>query len=195
MDLNTILINLKLKNRIQPWIQTYTGKKFWIDNPLLTAICIEDIAHALSMQCRYAGHTKEFYSVAEHSIFVSQLLPDKLKLAGLLHDAAEAYIGDITRPLKQYIEGNYHYFENAITNKIFEKFDIFLTNQDRLDIKTADLMILKTEAEQLLGCPPIDNWHLELPSSSIFINDFHKWSPSIAKKTFLLSFHSLTKGV
>ena len=112
-----------------PWIQTYTGRAFYPLNPGRSDISIADIAHALSMQCRFTGHTRRFYSVAEHSVMVeamgSQILlrreaernsgkfsaPPKptseivqQSLALLLHDAAEAYIGDLTTPLKHGLE-------------------------------------------------------------------------------------------
>src|SRR5512146_2196359 len=82
------------------WIQTYTGRQFWPFNPHPEDVRAEDIAHALSQVCRYQGHCLEFYSVAQHSVLVSYAVPDHLALWGLLHDAAEAYLADIARPLK-----------------------------------------------------------------------------------------------
>ena len=78
-------------NKIEPWIQTYSGKKFWLDPPMWDQIDIIDIAHALSMTCRYGGHSKFFYSVAQHCCLMSRLVPKRLALAALLHDAVEAY--------------------------------------------------------------------------------------------------------
>lgn len=80
---------------------TFTGKKFYFSDPLPEMICLADIAHALAHQCRFGGHAKRFYSVAEHSVLVSYLVPPHLALKGLLHAAAKAYYGDIVRPLKQ----------------------------------------------------------------------------------------------
>ncbi|MEM4379972.1 MAG: hypothetical protein QXL01_04720, partial [Thermoplasmatales archaeon] len=88
-------------NGMEPWIETYSGKKF--DYLAQSELDIEDIAHALSNLCRFNGHTRVFYSVAEHSVNVSSMVPPELKIAALLHDAAEAYIGDVPSPLKQLI--------------------------------------------------------------------------------------------
>lgn len=85
---------------MEPWILTYTGRKFWPLEPKAEDVCIEDIAHALSNICRYGGHSKHFYSVAQHSWLVSYLVHEDNALWGLMHDAAEAYIGDMVSPLK-----------------------------------------------------------------------------------------------
>ena len=82
------------------WIETYTGKKVYPLRPDEETLCVEDIAHALALTCRFGGHCSEFYSVAQHSCLVSDLCPDGLKLAGLMHDAAEAYLGDVVSPIK-----------------------------------------------------------------------------------------------
>src|ERR1017187_10636100 len=76
-------------------ITTFSGIHFWPLLPNPADIRIEDIAHALSNQCRFAGHAREFYSVAEHSVRVSQLCPPEDALWGLLHDASEAYLTDV----------------------------------------------------------------------------------------------------
>jgi 5'-deoxynucleotidase YfbR-like HD superfamily hydrolase len=82
------------------WIQTYTGRRFDLVKPRADQVCIEDIAHHLANTNRFNGATREAYSVAQHSCHVADLLPPALKRVGLLHDAAEAYVGDWTRPLK-----------------------------------------------------------------------------------------------
>lgn len=86
-----------------PWIETYTGKHFWFLEPTAEMFDIEDIAHALSMVCRYAGHVTHFYSVAAHCCVIADYFSHdpRLHLTALMHDAAEAYIGDMPRPLKQ----------------------------------------------------------------------------------------------
>src|SRR5262245_27549306 len=106
---------IQMSQRIGDWMQTISGRKFWPLDPRPEEVCIEDIGHALSLVCRFGGHCHTFYSVAEHSVRVSLLAEDMAKssahwtdenirmiaLSGLLHDAAEAYIGDMVRPLKR----------------------------------------------------------------------------------------------
>jgi hypothetical protein len=93
------------------WMQTYTGRQFWPIDPRADEIDIVDIAHALSQQCRFAGHCKSFYSVATHSWHTSNVCNSENALWGLLHDAAEAYLVDLPTPIK----GNY------ILNSLGEK--------------------------------------------------------------------------
>src|SRR5579872_2947230 len=88
----------------QPWIQTASGLEFPLFEPRLDAINIEDIAHGLSMICRFTGQCARFYSVAEHSVHVSHLVPREDAAWGLLHDAAEAYLGDVASPLKKHLK-------------------------------------------------------------------------------------------
>src|SRR5580704_106133 len=103
-----------------PWNETISGKQLFLLDPRPEDIDINDIAISLSNLCRFGGHVDYFWSVAAHSLLVAQLLPRPLKLAGLLHDAAEAYIVDIPRPLKlllpQYMEIE-HRIEAAIGAK------------------------------------------------------------------------------
>jgi hypothetical protein len=89
------------------WIRTFTGRKFYLTDPRGEDICIEDIAHHLALTCRFAGATREHYSVAQHCVLVSMACPLDTALWGLLHDAAEAYTGDSTRPLKQVVKTIY----------------------------------------------------------------------------------------
>lgn len=82
------------------YIRTYSGRKFYPLDPRPEEVCIEDIAHHLSNQCRWAGAVKSFYSVALHSMHVSMMTHKENALAALLHDASEAYLCDMPKPAK-----------------------------------------------------------------------------------------------
>lgn len=112
-------------------IQTYSGNPFHLLNPRPEEVSLTDIAHALSLQCRYNGHIPAHYSVAEHSVVVSRLLKEagespEVQLAGLLHDAAEAYVGDMVRPMKLIPEvgAQFGMIEDAVSLAIFIHFGI-----------------------------------------------------------------------
>ncbi len=92
-----------MSGRRGDWIQTASSKQFWSLDPRPEDVDITDIAHALSQICRFTGHCHEFYSVAQHAVLVSHNVPSEHAAWALLHDAAEAYIGDISRPLKRHL--------------------------------------------------------------------------------------------
>lgn len=137
----------------EPFIETYSGIKFNFLSPRPEDICIEDIAHSLSQQCRFTGHCKIPMTIAAHSINVASLVPDESKLAALLHDSAEAYLGDISRPIKkqfpQIVE-----IENRLLDSIFEKFNV--TGFTWADVKIADDYMLALEGRKLMH--NVDGW-------------------------------------
>lgn len=138
------------------WIQTYSGRRFNPTNPYVDAIVIQDIAHALSMQCRFSGHCKKFYSVAQHSVLVSYICDSADAMWGLLHDATEAYLVDVPRPLKRsgkfdaYLE-----FEAKMQVAICKRFG--LPEKEPPSVKRADTIMLATEARDLMG-PLHSDW-------------------------------------
>lgn len=127
-------------------IITHSGLYFDFLNPLPEQIDIYDIAHGLSMTCRFGGQCREFYSVAQHSVLVSQLVPPEHALAGLLHDALEAYIGDVVGPLKQLLS-YFKVLEHRGETVLLAKFGISLPLDP--SIKFADLRMLSTEKRDL----------------------------------------------
>jgi uncharacterized protein len=148
------------------WIGTFSGTKFWPLEPRYEEISIEDIAHSLSRQCRFNGHCGPFYSVAEHSIEVSRAIPIKLlhweevALWGLMHDAAEAYLSDIVRPIKgrsfYYFSPRgmecgrfktYHQCEGDLLYEVAKRFG--LTMPIPREVDEADERMLATERQQL----------------------------------------------
>ena len=132
------------------WIQTHSGRRFNPIKPNPDAIVIQDIAHALSMQCRFSGHCKDFYSVAQHSVLVSYICDSQDALWGLMHDASEAYLVDVPRPLKR--SGKFQAyldFEEVMTQAICRRFG--LPFKEPPSVKRADTILLATEARDLMS--------------------------------------------
>ena len=135
-----------------PEILTAYGTYFDFKNPSKSEIHIVSIAHALSHICRFTGHTREFYSVAQHCVMVSQIVPPELALAGLLHDAAEAYLGDVSKPLKMILP-DYLEIEKIVEKAVFTHFKIGNTPY-HAEIKRADAKMYLTERRDLMPSAP-----------------------------------------
>jgi len=140
------------------WIQTFTDKAFDFLEIKSSVICIQDIAHALAYQCRYNGHCRQFYSVAEHSVRASVLLENKnyttdIVAAALLHDAHEAYLGDVVAPLKTLaaINEGFQNLADAIDAAIGEHFLIPPHLFKHFGVVWADHTLLATELRDLFG--------------------------------------------
>lgn len=167
------------------WMETYTGKKFFLLNPCNEDIVIEDIAHHLSLLCRFTGACRGFYSVAEHSVRLSHIVKQGNELAGLLHDAPEAYLADISRPVKVLFP-EYRKLEGEITKAIMQRFGI--NGYDKADIKRADNAMLATEGRDLMD--NIDDWFLpEAPLKE----EIHPIPHEMARTLFLDRFHELRR--
>ena len=131
------------------WITTWSGKKFHFLDPQPEEIDIRDIAHALSLTCRFAGQCKTFYSVAEHSIKVAEIVPEEYRLHALLHDASEAYLPDIPRPMKAELP-EFKKMEATILMAIWGKFKPDWNDGGLITYKAADNILLATEARDLM---------------------------------------------
>ena len=167
------------------WITTYTGKRLHYLTPTPDEIDVRDIAHALSMICRFGGQCRDFYSVAEHSLHVCNLVQPKYKLSALLHDAHEAYILDMPRPVK-YDMPQYRVIANEIQRVIDEKFGTS-TNEE---IHNADEIMLATEARDL-GLDMTDWVSLPPPLRG----ELRPLKHGLAEVTFLFKFKDLTEGL
>jgi hypothetical protein len=170
------------------WINTFTGRKFWPLDPHPNDIDIVDIAHALAMQCRFTGHVQHFYSVAEHSVRVARRSPPEFQLWGLLHDAAEAYLVDLARPVKHQaaLEG-YRDAETRIMAAIKEKFGL-VGDQPQV-VHEIDGRMLITEATELLTMHP--DWSAWADLGEPWLGEGRLgWSPAKAKRRFLAAFKS-----
>lgn len=137
------------------FIQTYTGGRFDLDNPMPEQVNIEDIAHALSLMCRYTGHVKVPYSVASHCILVSRILEDAgydadTVYAGLLHDSQEAFIQDVSSPLKAMLR-DYKAIEANVSEAVYEALELDMAAVDWAAVKWADLCALFIERRDLMN--------------------------------------------
>lgn len=129
-------------------VRTFTGNMVNVFNPHPATICIEDIAHALSNICRFGGHTRSFYSVAEHSLRVARIVEHKHALAGLLHDASEAYLVDLPTPVKMAMP-KYYEAEYRLMEVIALKFGF--TYPLKKAVAKADRLLLETEWMELMA--------------------------------------------
>lgn len=172
------------------WMETFTGRKFWPLDPSAEDVCIEDIAHALSLICRFGGHVREFYSVAQHSCYVADIVfarEPQHALVALMHDAAEAYTGDVVRPIKR---GNpvYGAAEAAVWSCIAKRFG--LPVELPAVVKWADNVVLWNEHAQIMNgknvWPSCDQeegpdvgivpWGW-VTAKTAFVNRFNLWAP------------------
>lgn len=135
-----------VKERI--WILTNKKKQFDLLNPTEDMIDIEEIALALSQCCRYTGHPEPFYSVGLHSLILSDIVPAEFALEGLLHDAAEAYLGDVSKPLKRLLP-DYRKIEARVNIPIAKKFK--LKPEAQVFVDNADKLIYMQESDFFFG--------------------------------------------
>lgn len=173
------------------WIQTYSGKKFSLVDPQPEDVDIVDVIAALGNVVRFAGHCRGAYTVLQHSVHVCDACPDEFRYDGLMHDAPEAYYGDITRPMKD------------VLSKLFDgQFSRWTEKIDRVvhyalgipwpvprPVKHADCVVLATEARDLMGpllelwrCmpPPLKREIVPLPPQqvySMFVDRYKKFKP------------------
>lgn len=168
-------------------MQTYSGKPFYPTSPSVDDVDILDIAHSLSNLCRFNGHCWKFYSVAQHSVIVSRVCAKEYALDGLLHDATEAYIGDIIRPVKYSIP-DVERIEARIFDVIAEKFN--LHNPIPRDVKRADFIALSTEKRDVMSEPIGTDWGM---LAEPLLHRINPLPPEEAKMLFLRRYQELTQ--
>lgn len=181
------LSRYRIDERHGDWMQTATGRKFWPMDPRPEEVFIEDIAHSLAMQCRYAGHCLRFYSVAEHSVLIARHLAARqapaVALWALLHDASEAYLVDVPRPVKPYLTG-YKDAEEKVMGAVCSRFG--LPVEMPAEVHAADSRII---ADELANMVPMD-WHARHDDPLGVRIRF--WSPEKASEEFLATFEALS---
>lgn len=168
-------------------IQTSQGRKFDVILCELDEIDIEDIAHGLSHICRFTGQIPTFYSVAQHCIEMSYLAPDHCQLEALLHDASEAYLGDVSKHLKELLGRPYRILEHDLMVKIATKYKFAYPLPPVIKVLDGDM--LETEFKQI--------WRRrdpEIPSYGHELNiKLRPMAATLAKEVFLERFHFLRR--
>lgn len=179
-------------------MQTYSGKKVWIGAPQPSDIEFDDIAHHLSMLCRFGGACRRFYSVAEHSILVSKLVPRHLALPALFHDSPEAYLGDVIRPVKMHL-ADYKPLEHKFAAVIAERLKIEGLAEPSEEICEADFMALYHESVDLLNPSLRAEWQSIVPAQvrsdlrQLSPPEIEGLDPASAKAAFIDRCLELTK--
>ena len=212
--------DIKIDNR---WIETFTGKSFFPLEPEPDKICIEDIAHSLSLLCRFNGHCNRFYSVAEHSVRVASLVNQfvgglyhpyqeiyktnrdykrdyNCEMYALLHDTSEAYISDIPRPIKSSLT-NFKDIEKNIEKNILQKYCRFKYNEEKYDHFINECKPHITKADNILlateardlGMKLIDDWKLEEEPLKEQIIPYI--FPEEAEEDFIRKFNSIQRSI
>ena len=194
---------LDFKLGLQTWdkqddgIVTYSGGVCHPTHPLADEIRLADIAGQLSHICRFTGATRPFYSVAQHCVLVSKLLPFEYKLVGLLHDTAEAYLGDIAKPWKSQLI-NYKEIEDKLLDTIFTALKLPYTSDLPKIVKQADWMALAWEQYEFM--PNTDYWPHMLSDGdrnrlAKQYGQLNPMSSDSAKKVFLDTYHGLREAM
>lgn len=178
------------------WISTSMGQMFWPLDPRPEDVHIEDIAHALSHICRWGGHCRAFYSVAQHCVHVAEYILRKgygsrLALMGLLHDASEAYIGDMVTPVKRSMP-DFYAAEQTLERAIYTKFGLHKGMDKKFEmpgiVVEADQVLLVTEKRDLTNQRTAHLW--DVPQNPL-PNVIDPWSSTDARNNFILSFKEL----
>lgn len=178
---------------MRPSIQLASGRFFDFTAFSLKDIQIEDIAASTAKLCRFTGHCKAFYSVAQHSVLVSKIVPPEYALAGLLHDATEAYINDLSRPLKLIVPQYGEFEHTRLWPVIAARFDL----PDVLPpcIKEADNIALVTEKRDLMpepvGMTNEWEWAKDIAPRVRRIKPIEDWRE--ARAQFMARYRALTK--
>lgn len=180
-------------NNATNWVGTYLGNRIDLTYPDPRQISIIDIAQALGNQCRFTGQVAEFYSVAEHCMHCSDLVPDEYKLAALLHDAQEAFIADLSTPMKAEVGRAYRDVEDRIVHALDHRFDMRgqLIELPQC-VKDADRSMLMTERDALFG--KYEDWGPDFEGAPRHTGFRHLYpNPKHARTAYLERFNELMR--
>jgi len=180
------------------WIQTFTGRRFYPLAPRASDVDVCDIAHALAMKCRFTGHCRPFYSVAQHSVCVGRWvdgagLNPRMGMIGLLHDAAEAYLPDVARPIKPLWPG-FAEREAAVLAAVHEALGVALPDEaERAAIKEADGLMMATEGAKFFPAELWRGWDVPHSAETWFV--IEPMSPQAAELEFLREYVRLSDAL
>jgi len=180
---------MNLDSNSYTWMQTGSNQELDFGAEDWIVLPIEMIARALSNICRYNGHCSKYYSVAEHSIHISHLVEPELALAALLHDASEAYVGDMPTGLKRFMGISFKDIERKATQAVSRGYGIPMEHLESPAIKVFDKRILGDEAKLLM--PPHAFWEKYLQDYEPTGIDLPCWQPEEANRRFLARFAEL----
>lgn len=198
-----------MSDRKGDWIQTVSGKQFYPLDPRPEDVDIRDIAHALSNMCRFTGHTKTFYSVAQHSVIASHVVDPKAAMLALLHDAAEAYMGDIARPWKKFLWAGLNpgssepwpsgferlkHCEERLLAVILSSLGVIQSGPLWEEVERADVMLLATEARDLMAPLHPDWHHQEKNGFAVLPERIVPWTPGRSYQEFMYRFDQLKRA-
>lgn len=190
---------MSTQQRFGDWMQVASGGRVYPFDPRPEEIHIQDIAAALSKICRFGGHCREFYSVAQHSVLVSRVCESEDALWGLLHDASEAYLGDIPRPIKRHSSmWIYSEAEQQVMAAVASRFGLGGApegdwNMPR-SVHRADEVLLATEARDLMGNSALERWD-SLTGIEPLEDPIVPWAPKMAAFLFMARFKELTGAI
>jgi uncharacterized protein len=200
-----------------PWCQVFTGRMFYHRDPRREDIDVRDIARSHALDNRFGGHTRFPVSVAQHAVFVCQvtralviernhlleldgtagvyglLRPERVALAALLHDAAEAYMRDLPRPIKYDLGPEYGAMRHRIQDAIHARFGAHVGGMSQRLIKRADVISLATEARDVMAWPPPAPWDLDEEPLPGFDGAWEEWDWRRAEREFLEHFNGLCR--
>jgi hypothetical protein len=178
----------------ESWVQTYNGVQFRPFAPQIEHILIEDIAHSLSMQVRWNGHLKVFFSTAQHCVNVSEHVPPGCEFWGLMHDGGEYIVGDMCSPIK-WCMPEFRTVEDRIAAAIRRRFGIPYNEDIRAEVKKIDTWMAFQEGRAHLKHPElIELWQIFEPDYTPLVPlDLRPWTPKQAKRRFLARFREITR--
>lgn len=184
--MNDLAVSPTVRTIVGPTILLAGGEYFDFLDPEHSVFTIEDVAHGLSHICRFAGHCRDFYSVAQHSAILSWMVPSQYAFDGLMHDAAEAFVGDVAKPLKDLLP-EYRLIEKRVEAVIADRFGV--SNPLPPEVKEADVRMLATEQRDLMRNR--DDWDY-CRGREPYPVTIVPWTAEEARAAFLKRFVELT---